>query len=204
MTSLATPAVDWYVPLKLVLLFWLASGVWLTIPVLGRYQKRSFAWKLAIIALVLGLVTLLPASWPPAGGISGSGTVVLGGGAFAWYSLWNFFGWQKMRQARGIFVDSVASVAAGRGVGLCWILISGPWEHPFCSSFLRGPGGRVPPLWCPLPASAAVYRGSAVGQCFGFWMALNTFVWILPEPIYPILWGMACAVLEWIFPQLGK
>ena len=38
----------------------------------------------------------------------------------------------------------------------------------------------------------------------GFWMALNTFVWILPEPVYPILWGVACAVLEWIFPQLGK
>ncbi|WP_281519536.1 hypothetical protein [Acidaminococcus timonensis] len=203
-TSLATPAVDWYVPLKLVLLFWLASGVWLTIPVLGRYQKRSFAWKLAIIALVLGLVTLLPASWPLRVEYPGLELWFWAAVPFAWYSLWNFFGWQKMRQARGILWTLWPVLLLA---GASWAVLDpdfGALGASFLQQLFYGALG-FEYLRCGAHYQhRLLFTGGLLLVSAGFWMALNTFVWILPEPIYPILWGVACGVLEWIFPQLGK
>lgn len=64
LTAFATPAVDWYFPLKLVLLLWVGSGVWLALPVIERLKKRKRAWQLAAAALVLGVLYLFPAAWP--------------------------------------------------------------------------------------------------------------------------------------------
>lgn len=202
--SFTTPAVDWYVPLKLVLLFWLASGVWLTIPVLGRYRKRTFAWELAVAALVLGLVTLFPASWPLRVEYPALELWFWAAVPFAWYSLWAFFGREKMRQARGILWTLWPVLLLAGALWAVWDTDFGAVGAAFLQQLFYAALGAEYIRSGVRYQHRVLFTGGLLLVSAAFWTALNAFVWILPEPVYPLLWTAACAVLEWIFPQLGR
>lgn len=203
-TSFATPTIDWYAPLKLVLLFWLASGVWLTVPVLGRYKKRTFAWKLAIVALVLGLVTLFPAAWPLRVAYPALEVWFWAAVPFAWYSLWTFFGRQKMCQPRGLLWNLWPVLLLA---GALWAVLDtdfGALGAALLQQLFYAALGAEYIRSGVHYQHRVLFTGGLLLVSAAFWTALNGYLWILPEPIYPAIWVLGCGVLEWIFPQLGK
>ena len=49
-----------------------------------------------------------------------------------------------------------------------------------------------------------LFNGGLLLITAAFWSFLTSFVFILPEPVYPVLWAVWLGVLNWIFPELGE
>ena len=104
LTAFATPAVDWYFPLKLVLLLWVGSG-----------EKAETGLAAGGSGPGAGSAVSVPGSLAPEGGISPAGTLVPGDGSLHLVQPVAFLRKAEDAQAPGNPVDPVAGAPDRRG-----------------------------------------------------------------------------------------
>ncbi|WP_302124225.1 hypothetical protein [Acidaminococcus fermentans] len=204
LTAFATPAVDWYFPLKLVLLLWVGSGVWLALPVIERLKKRKRAWQLAAAALVLGVLYLFPAAWPLKVEYPLLELWFLVMVPCTWYSLWHFYGKRRMLRPRGILWTLWPVLQTA---GALWA-VADPDRGALGAAFLQQMfylALGVEYARCGARYQHRILFNGGLGLITAaFWSCLTSFQFVLPEPAYPVLWAAALGVMNWILPELAR
>ena len=199
-STFVAPSLDWYIPMKLILLFWVGSGVWLVLPVIERLKKRKKAWHLATVALVIGILYLFPFAWPLKVEYPLLELWFLVTIPFTWYSVWHYYGWRKMCRARGILwtlwpaLLTLASLwtvtdtdRGALGAALIQQLFYLALGLEYCRSGVHY-GHRI------------IFSGGLLLISLGFWSSFLSFGWVLPDVSYVIVWFLGIAALEGCFP----
>ncbi|MCD2435892.1 hypothetical protein LQE88_07830 [Acidaminococcus sp. NSJ-142] len=201
-TTFVTPAVDWYAPYKLVLLLWLCSGAWLLLPLASRLRQEGTSWGLAVLALLVGTVYLLPLSWP----LKVEYPLLEG-----WFLLtvplilcnvWRHFGWREMLQPQGLLWTLWPVLLLG---GAVWC-VEDPDLGSLGAALLQQVFYLL--LGCHYAACGVTYRKrwlftlGLLLVTLGFWACVVSYSFVLPFYAYYLLWALGFLVLELVFPLM--
>lgn len=204
LSTFVAPSLDWYIPMKLILLFWVGSGVWLVLPVIERLKKRRKAWQLATVALIIGSLYLFPEAWPQKVEYPLLELWFLVTIPFTWLSVWRYYGWQKMCRPRGLLWTLWPILLTA---GALWAVLDvdrgALWASFLEQLFYLALGLE----YCRNGAyyrHRVIFTGGLTLVSLGFWSMFLAYGWVLPEASYVGVWFFGVAALEVCLPLFSR